>query len=172
MSAIVPERFRFEVVREEDLPLLQHWVALPHVAAWWDVDADEVREDFLPDPPDPGDHRYIVWHDERPIGYIQSYVAMDTGSGWWRGCTDPSVRGIDQFIGEPALLGRGIGTAMVRAFCAWLFADPAVSAVQLDPDPTNGRAIRCYEKAGFVRVGLVDTPDGTALLMRCERPDP
>lgn len=174
MSAGVPDRFRFQPVREEDLQLLQRWVALPHVAAWWDVDPtpEEVREDFLPDPPDPGDDRYIVYCDEQPIGYIQSYVAIDTGSGWWRGFTDPTVRGIDQFIGEPGLVGRGLGTAMVRAFCARLFADPNVSAIQLDPDPANGRAIRCYEKAGFVRMGLVDTPDGQALLMRCERPDP
>jgi len=34
-----------------------------------------------------------------------------------------------------------------------------------DPDPDNPRAIRAYEKAGFVRERLVDTPDGVALLM-------
>jgi aminoglycoside 6'-N-acetyltransferase len=34
-----------------------------------------------------------------------------------------------------------------------------------DPDPGNGRAVRAYEKAGFEREGLVDTPDGPALLM-------
>jgi aminoglycoside 6'-N-acetyltransferase len=34
-----------------------------------------------------------------------------------------------------------------------------------DPDPENGRAVRAYEKAGFERVRLVDTPDGEALLM-------
>jgi RimJ/RimL family protein N-acetyltransferase len=33
------------------------------------------------------------------------------------------------------------------------------------PDPANARAIRAYEKAGFVRDHLVETPDGTALLM-------
>ena len=34
-----------------------------------------------------------------------------------------------------------------------------------DPDPTNARAIRAYEKAGFAPRPLVDTPDGIALLM-------
>jgi RimJ/RimL family protein N-acetyltransferase len=66
-------------------------------------------------------------------------------------------------------LGRGIGTAMVRAFVERLFADAAVTRVQTDPAPGNGRAIRCYEKAGFRAVGEVDTPDGPALLMVCER---
>jgi RimJ/RimL family protein N-acetyltransferase len=32
-------------------------------------------------------------------------------------------------------------------------------------DPTNARAIRAYEKAGFRRDRLVETPDGRALLM-------
>jgi aminoglycoside 6'-N-acetyltransferase len=34
-----------------------------------------------------------------------------------------------------------------------------------DPDPANARAIGAYEKAGFRRDRLVETPDGTALLM-------
>jgi aminoglycoside 6'-N-acetyltransferase len=34
-----------------------------------------------------------------------------------------------------------------------------------DPDPDNSRAVRAYEKAGFVRQHLVDTPDGRAILM-------
>ena len=34
-----------------------------------------------------------------------------------------------------------------------------------DPDPGNARAIRAYEKAGFRKERLVDTPNGPALLM-------
>ena len=34
-----------------------------------------------------------------------------------------------------------------------------------DPDPANLRAIRAYERAGFTRDRMVDTPDGPALLM-------
>jgi len=33
----------------------------------------------------------------------------------------------------------------------------------------NGRAIRCYEKAGFRIVGRIVTPDGPALLMVIEK---
>ena len=35
----------------------------------------------------------------------------------------------------------------------------------LDPREAYGRAIRAYEKAGFEKAGMVDTPDGPALLM-------
>ena len=41
-----------------------------------------------------------------------------------------------------------------------------------DPDPINARAIRAYEKAGFLRQREVDTPDGRALLMLRDNPDP
>jgi aminoglycoside 6'-N-acetyltransferase len=34
-----------------------------------------------------------------------------------------------------------------------------------DPDPANARAVRAYEKAGFLRDRIVHTPDGPALLM-------
>jgi hypothetical protein len=56
-----------------------------------------------------------------------------------------------------------------RAFVQKLFEDPSVTVVQTDPHPANVRAIGCYEAAGFARVGIVQTPDGEALLMRCAR---
>ena len=113
---------------------------------------------------------YFVIADGSPIGYIQSYTAMGSGDGWWTEEQDPGVRGIDQFLANAGDLGRGLGSRMVRAFVAELFADPEVTKVQTDPSPKNGRAIRAYEKAGFRALREVDTPDGRALLMICERP--
>ena len=60
---------------------------------------------------------------------------------------------------------------MVRAFVTMLFRDPSVTIVQTDPSPENERAIRSYARAGFKPRGLVDTPDGKALQMDCERPE-
>ncbi len=77
--------------------------------------------------------------------------------------------GIDQFLADGDQLGQGHGTALVRAFMALVFRDATITRIQTDPSPANGRAIRCYEKAGFHRVGEVDTPVGRALLMVCDR---
>jgi len=161
--------FRFDALREADLPRLHEWLSRPHVAEWWQPtpSVSELREDYL----SPTSTRaYIAFHGEEPIGFIQCYVVMGSGDGWWEEETDPGARGIDQFLAEPGHLGKGMGSAMVRAFVERLFADPAVSAVQVDPDPENERAIRCYLRAGFQAVGPVDTPDGPALLMRRARP--
>jgi aminoglycoside 6'-N-acetyltransferase len=62
------------------------------------------------------------------------------------------------------MIGRGHGSAFVRAFADKILANGAPRVV-LDPEPENARAIRAYEKAGFVRNRLVDTPNGIALLM-------
>jgi RimJ/RimL family protein N-acetyltransferase len=148
----------------EHAPLMYDWLRRPHVAEWWDdpPSLEEIIDEYVRgvavDP-------YIVYLDSRPIGFIQSYVAANSGDGWWPDITDAGVRGIDQFIGDEDLLDRGIGTAMVRAFVARVFEDSTATMVQVDPSPEKARAIRCYEKAGFHANAVVDTPDGPALYM-------
>ena len=152
--------------------MLHEWLTRPHVAQWWSdpPTAAEMRDEFGPlTIPGARDQAYIASADARDIGYIQSYTVMDSGGGWWPDEQDPGARGIDQFLANADQLGQGLGTEMIRAFLLHLFADASVSRVQTDPAPDNARAIRCYEKAGFRRVREVDTPDGPALLMRCDR---
>ena len=95
----------------------------------------------------------------------QSYVALGSGDGWWEEETDPGVRGIDQLLANASQLGKGLGTKLVRALVELLFNDPEVTKIQTDPSPSNLRAIRCYEKAGFERQGTATTPDGPAVYM-------
>lgn len=165
--------FEFRPLGESDLPMLAAWRSRPHVHAWWpDTDSiDDLRAEYLDagDAP-PGVRGFIAYADGRPMGFVQSYVVRGAGDGWWPDETDPGARGIDQFLAHADDLGRGLGSAMVRAFVERLFSDAAVTKVQTDPSPENARAIRCYEKAGFERVGVVNTPDGPALLMLQMRP--
>jgi len=164
----------------DHLPMLTDWLARPHVAAWWSLgepppDLATVTADYgdLVEGADGGTSArgWIASLAGTPIGFIQSYVAVDThADGWWLDVTDPGVRGIDLFLADGERLGQGLGTAMVRAFVRQLFDDPAVTWVQTDPAPHNARAIACYRRAGFGEVGPVDTPDGPALYMVCDRP--
>ncbi len=164
----------FRPMTAGDLSILHAWLVRPHVAAWWGAPPSlaEVEADYAPALAGAVPHWcYLAYHGERPTGFIQAYAPVGFHhEGWWLDEHDPGVRGVDQFLVDADQLGRGLGTAMVRAFVARLFADPAVTRVQTDPAPGNGRAIRCYEKAGFRAVGEVDTPDGRALLMYADRP--
>jgi aminoglycoside 6'-N-acetyltransferase-1b len=158
-----------------DLPMLCEWIARPHVAEWWDSppSLEESEAEYGPLIAGEVPHRaYVALLHGAPLGFIQSYVPAEChDDGWWLDEHDPSVRGIDQFLADPASLGRGLGTRMVRTFVDRLFDDPTVTRVQTDPSPANARAIRCYEKAGFRAVGEVVTLDGPALLMYRDRSD-
>jgi len=175
-AAIPPvpsDAFEFHAIREADLPMLHEWLQRPHVAQWWSPtpSIEELREDYV-ERPEGSDAcvAYIVTLAATPIGFIQRYVVMGSGDGWWEDETDPGARGTDQFLADAQRLGQGIGSAMLRSFVERvLFADPRVTVVQTDPHPRNERAIRCYLRAGFQPVGEVRTPDGPALLMRCRR---
>ncbi|HYO78354.1 MAG TPA: GNAT family N-acetyltransferase [Thermoanaerobaculia bacterium] len=163
----------FRPLTMRDIPLVHEWLMRPHVAEWWGEPESlaEREAEFGPltDEGSDSTRGYIALLDGAPIGFIQSYVAMDSGGGWWPDERDPGARGIDQFLANENQLNRGLGTAMVRAFVEKLFSDPSVTRIQTDPRPDNARAIRCYEKAGFRAIGEVDTPDGRALVMVCER---
>jgi len=159
------------LMTERDLPMLHDWLNRPHVVEWWGGEQerptlDEVLEHYLPrvlaeEPVTP----YIAMLGDEPIGYAQTYIALGSGDGWWEDETDPGVRGIDQFLANPAQLNTGLGTKLVRALVELLFSDPAVTRIQTDPAPSNHRAIRCYEKAGFVQQCVITTPDGPAVYM-------
>lgn len=162
--------FTFKPLTHEDLPMLVEWLHRPHVRRWWLEPSTlaELEQDYLLDAAS-ATRTYIALRDDRPIGFIQSYVVMGSGGGWWKNETDPGVRGIDQFLANADDLGQRIGRGMIAAFVDRLFDDPQVTIVQTDPSPDNERAIRCYRAAGFSAIGVVDTPDGPALLMRRTR---
>jgi RimJ/RimL family protein N-acetyltransferase len=163
---------RFRPFALDDIPMFLEWISRPHVAQWWQdrPPMDEIEAWCAPAAPTRDAHYIALLNGTEPIGFIQSYVPVEGHEhGWWLNEQDPGVRGIDQFLANAQQLGRGLGTALVRDFVLKLFAEPSVTRVQCDPAPSNHRAVRCYEKAGFYAVGEVVTPDGPALLMYCDR---
>ena len=154
--------YEFRPMTADDLPLLKRWLAAPHVVQWWGntyAQFELVRGDLEVE----GMDQYIVTTNDRPFGYLQCYDPMvwpDNGLG----AHPAGTRGIDQFIGEPEMLERGHGSAFIRIFIERLLKAGSPRVIT-DPDPNNHRAIRAYEKAGFRRDRIVDTPDGRALLM-------
>jgi len=153
--------YQFHPMSADDLPLVKDWLARPHVVAWWG-DPDEQFGLVSDDMSEPAMDQYIVSIGDAPLGYLQCYRLTDWNTGF--GPQPEGTRGIDQMIGVPQMIGQGHGSAFIRAFIERLLANRTPRVV-VDPDPTNTRAIRAYEKAGFAKDKLVDTPDGTALLM-------
>lgn len=163
---MAPDGYEFRPLTRGDLPMVARWLREPHVIEWWG-DPDEQLEIVTGDLDTPEMRQFIVATGNEPFGYIQTYDL--------RAWPDPAFAGhphgtqaIDQFIGKPDMIGRGHGSAFVRRFIAWLMSGGAPRVIT-DPDLDNGRAIRAYEKAGFIRQGVVETVEGPALLMVHER---
>jgi len=152
----------FRPMTSADLPLVRRWLAEPHVVQWW----GDPREQFAlisEDLDHPAMDQFIVSQNDRPFAYLQCYdptAWSDNGLGK----QPEGTRGIDQFIGEEDMVDRGHGSALIRLFVDRLLQSGAPRTVT-DPDPRNARAVRAYEKAGFQKDRLVETPDGRALLM-------
>jgi RimJ/RimL family protein N-acetyltransferase len=79
--------------------------------------------------------------DQRAIGYV-------------------APRAIDWEVGtvgnagvrvHPAWCGRGVGTSSLRLVTRWSF-ETGIERWRLDVAASNARAVRCYEKVGFVRI--------------------
>ena len=156
--------YEFRALLRSELPLIARWLEAPHVTQWW---GDPVEQLHLVsgDLEEPAMSQFIVAAEERPFAYLQCYdPAAWPENGF--GALPPGTRGIDLFIGEADMIGRGHGGAFIRAFIERLLAS-GTPLVVTDPDPVNGRAIRAYEKAGFRKDRLVNTPDGRTILMVC-----
>jgi len=153
--------YLFRPITPGDLPLIRLWLALPHVREWWG-DPEEQYRLVSGDLDEPAMDQHIVSSAGNPFAYLQCYDLTAWNSGF--GPQPQGTRGIDLFIGEPDMIEHGHGSAFIRAFADDRLQQGAPRIVT-DPDPANFRAVRAYEKAGFEKDRMVDTPDGPALLM-------
>lgn len=130
----------------DDFELLERWSEQPHVSAAA-PDADWAWETELRRSPD-WREQLIAEVDGRSVGFVQIIDPAREESSYW-GEVPAGLRAIDIWIGEESDLGKGFGTAMMHLAIRRCFADPAVSAVLLDPLASNTRAHRFYERLGF-----------------------
>lgn len=156
--------YAFRKLKNDDFPLLNTWQAHPHVRQWWDRQEPYTDEEMA----DPRVARWIVSYDARPFAFMQDYCVHGWDSHHFAGLPKGS-RGIDQYIGEPDLLGQGHGTAFISARLTYLFENGA-PVIGVDPHPDNTRAIAVYRKLGFEPSGPpAETAWGRILPMLAKR---
>lgn len=140
------------------------WQSRPHVREWWDADAPYDQDDIS----DPRVARWIVEMDGRPFAFMQDY----TVHGWEEhhfAHLPKGSRGIDQYIGEPDMIGSGHGFAFIGDRMRSLFI-AGVLVIATDPHPDNERAIALYRKLGFRVAGSArETEWGLILPMQASR---
>ena len=171
----------FQPLTSRDLPLLHRWLNDPDVIRWWegdDVSFDAVVRDYDPVSAEPVEH-WIASVDGRPTGWIQCYAAVDFADEdetlqWWHAGVDRTAAGIDYLIGAAADRGRGVGTAMIRAFVTDVVfgRHPSWTQACASPFAANTASVRALEKAGFRRVGTFEEAQGPAEVLVIDRLEP
>ena len=155
----------FRPLGRDDLGLMFEWLRREHVRRWWDEHEGygSVVDHYLPaiEGRRPVD-LYLILLDGRPVGFVQSYLLADHPDFAALVGLGAGVAGVDLFVGEEELTGKGLGTDVLRAFLRdVVFAQPATTACIADPDVRNTASLRAFEKAGFRRVGeFLDPEDG------------
>lgn len=162
------------------MPNLVRWQRESEVALWWgeqDKSEDEITAKWVRRTGGAGSDydrntsRYVIVVDGHDIGHIQSYDLQHYPKHAAE-IDIPNSGGLDLFVGEPEWRDRGIGTLVVRKFIdEVVFAMPGIATCIIDPDPANRRAIRTYEKVGFVHVRSYYSDENKmdCYLMRQER---
>lgn len=157
---------RFKPLEPSDFMMLHDWLNRDHVASNWNglISLEEVNEKYGKRVHSESFFPFIVYFNDLPIGFIQAYNASLIGNGQWT--DEPAgTYGIDQFIADKKLLGKGIGSTFIKKFTDSMLLREDVLKVISDPLANNQSAIRAYQKAGFKRKGKILTPDGAAILM-------
>lgn len=150
-------RFTFRRLSRDDFGLLASWLAQPHVHEWWDheytpaaldrdfgraIDGDEPAED------------YVALIEGTPIGIVQYSHFVDYPQ-YVEEMADVYPVGagavsIDYLVGDPDLVGRGVGTEMIAAFVERVWAtDDVATHVVVPVNSANERSWRALLRAGF-----------------------
>lgn len=155
--------FSFRRLVDADIPALVGWMAAEHAQPWFGDEprsADLARRHYRAELAGTSATRmWIVGLGGRAIGYMQDYPVAAYDDYAVR-VQDLQAVAFDYLIGEADLIGRGVGTAMIVAFCRdVLCADyPSAPRFVASPDVRNGRSIRVLEKCGFTQ-GLWIQPE-------------
>lgn len=162
----------FEPLRREHMPLMRDWLGREHVRRWWRDDIDESIAEYEREIGGGGDptENYLIFLDGRPVGFIQTYLVSDYPE--WDEIVEvgEGVAGVDLFVGEEDLTGRGLGSKILDRFVSEVvFGLPETTAVVATVEDANRRSWRAFEKAGFRHVRDVDEDGLPHRLMRLER---
>lgn len=158
----------------DDVPTLEAWDREPHVIACSsDRPNMEVAFDGIEWPEELAESSDVSFYriaevDGRPIGVMQVCDPHLEPTHYW-GEIEPNLRAMDIWIGPADALNRGYGTQMMTLAIDDAFADPAVTAIVIDPLNTNVDAHRFYRRLGFEIMGRRMFDEDDCLVMRLER---
>lgn len=156
----------FRRLTDADIPALVVWMAAEHAQPWFGDEPrspEQARKVYARELAGTSATRmWIVELDGRPIGYVQDYPVVAYDDFAVR-VQDPQAIAFDYLIGERELVGQGIGTRMITAYCRDVLCRdyPDAPRFVASPDVRNARSIHVLEKCGFTQ-GLWIQPEAVS----------
>jgi aminoglycoside 6'-N-acetyltransferase len=126
----------------DDVDALHRVLGDPSIATRWiDVERGDCEEILR----DPEVEPFLVELDGDVVGYIQ--YGEEADAMYRHASIDVSIMGRWQ--------GQGLGSDAVRTLARYLIGERGHHRIVIDPAADNVAAIRCYEKVGFLPVGVM-----------------
>ncbi|MFC5528318.1 GNAT family N-acetyltransferase [Cohnella yongneupensis] len=139
----------------QDAQLLVKWLSNPDVLTYYEGrdrphDLQLVIEHFYEDRGEIT--QCIVQYKSNDIGYIQFFeIDEEEIEVYEYKNFKGKIYGMDQFIGETTFWNKGIGSLLIRESVRYLINHRGAQKVVMDPQSWNTRALRVYEKNGFIK---------------------
>ncbi|WP_215781753.1 GNAT family N-acetyltransferase [Paludibacterium sp. B53371] len=157
----------------QDLERLHGWLSSPH-AAFWGMQHDsltQVQDYFLRQAASPHHSVLLGEYQGSPAFLLETYDPRHDPVGHHYQVM-PGDRGM-HFLCAPPGPARlhGFTRGVMRTIQAWLFSDPAVQRIVVEPAIANTRIHPINLGAGFVYQRQIDLPGKRAWLAFCHRTD-
>lgn len=152
----------FRPMTGSDFADVARWQTAPHVREWFHgdlIDEPSVAARFAPRlAKEVPTRMWVVELGGTAVGYLQDYRVSDHPDAVKM--QDLEAVGLDYLIGDPDLVGNGLGTRMVWEFCRDVLARDYPDAPRFIACPShrNGRSLRVLEKCGFTQGQWIDEP--------------
>jgi PhzF family phenazine biosynthesis protein len=150
----------FKEMNEDDLYLLHQWFQIPHVLKWYAKDKkytlEMIREKYLPRISDASIPSFIIYDNDKPVGYIQFYHVTDHlpegiinyNHPLFNDFKPKEIAGIDLFIADENYLHTGFSSKALEKFIS-MYINNKFKAILVDPVELNTSAISFFRRNGF-----------------------
>lgn len=147
---ITGKKTRLRAIERDDLELIQKWMNDEEVMWFWGTPSntpslEEIEELLSKLRRSGGNNQFMIEMGSIPIGIIvtshlfQKHQRADMGI----------------LIGEKGQWDRGYGTDALITYLNYLFNELGLHRVTLQVQDYNPRAIKCYERCGFIKEGIL-----------------
>lgn len=153
-------KLSLRMLSEEDAVQLSQWLSDERVLEYYEGrdrphDINLIMKHFFEDRNNIT--QCVVQYDKTDIGYIQFYpIEIEEREKYGYTVESGIIYGMDQFIGEVDYWNKGIGTKLVKSAVDYIMREKNANRIVMDPQTWNERALRCYEKCGFVKKILLE----------------